>query len=191
MTSPVADWGDERLPAFFWSVAMMEPNSGCWLRAGVAPRVSRARRTAYKALIGPIADRDYLGSSCGGQCINPVHAKKATPVSREERSRHKSEQKQRRWAGLSLEQKRTCWVRQRYGLAIADYNRMVSDQGNACAICRRVFGSEVRRRPHVDHCHRTRKVRALLCVTCNTAIGSLNDDPLLLRTAALYLEAHK
>lgn len=40
----------------------------------------------------------------------------------------------------------------------------------------------------IDHCHKTGKVRGLLCKTCNTGIGHLKDDPNILRSAINYLE---
>jgi hypothetical protein len=39
----------------------------------------------------------------------------------------------------------------------------------------------------VDHCHRTHRIRGLLCSRCNTGIGKFNDDPGLLMRAAKYL----
>lgn len=41
---------------------------------------------------------------------------------------------------------------------------------------------------HVDHDHETGKFRGLLCSRCNTTLGSVKDDPELLRKMALYLE---
>lgn len=40
----------------------------------------------------------------------------------------------------------------------------------------------------VDHCHNTLKVRGLLCLQCNTAIGSFRDKIDLLEKAICYLK---
>ena len=39
----------------------------------------------------------------------------------------------------------------------------------------------------MDHDHGTGEVRGLLCITCNTGIGSLKDDVTLLQNAIEYL----
>jgi len=74
----------------------------------------------------------------------------------------------------------------KYGLDETQYLLILKSQQGRCAICRRepCSGENFA----VDHCHQTQKVRGLLCITCNTAIGSLHDDPELLRAAAAYLE---
>lgn len=40
----------------------------------------------------------------------------------------------------------------------------------------------------VDHCHKTNKIRGLLCSSCNFMIGLSKDSPIILRKAADYLE---
>ena len=84
---------------------------------------------------------------------------------------------------------RNTYYIKRYGITLADYNRMFSDQEGLCGICGR-HQIEFKNRLHVDHCHETGKVRELLCGECNTGIGSLQDDPELLRVAIEYLERH-
>jgi hypothetical protein len=60
-----------------------------------------------------------------------------------------------------------------------------------CCICGSAFGYQVgETRPHIDHDHKTGRVRALLCNTCNIGLGSFRDNAGLLRSAADYIEHH-
>lgn len=74
--------------------------------------------------------------------------------------------------------------RKSYGITVKQYEEMLSAQQGCCAICHTPPGD---RRLAVDHCHTTKAVRGLLCVKCNTAIGKLNDDPVILQRAIDYL----
>ena len=91
---------------------------------------------------------------------------------------------------VNYRRRRNGWrLKIQYGLTLEDYDRLLTEQDQSCKICSRRFDlSDQSRRPHVDHCHKTGKVRGILCFKCNTAIGKLNDDPRLLRAAAAYLE---
>lgn len=81
----------------------------------------------------------------------------------------------------------------RYGLAPGEYDAMLSDQDNKCAIC-----SDVLETPNVDHDHSCcpgdggcgRCVRGLLCRGCNVGLGSFRDNPDVLIRAADYLYKH-
>lgn len=82
-----------------------------------------------------------------------------------------------------------------YGITEHQYNSMLEDQGNRCAICGSCSpGSSGRWR--VDHNHGCcpgekscgNCVRGLLCRTCNSGLGFLHDDSILLRRAADYVE---
>jgi hypothetical protein len=79
------------------------------------------------------------------------------------------------------------YLRRDYGLTIEQYNQMFSAQGGVCAICKK---PDPKRRLAVDHCHDTGRVRELLCIKCNSAIGKLYDDPKMLDRAAAYLRKH-
>ena len=73
----------------------------------------------------------------------------------------------------------------KFGLASSEYDKLLTNQGGACAIC----GTEPNGRAlAVDHNHDTGLVRGLLCHHCNTAIGLLDDSPERLIRAIEYLE---
>jgi hypothetical protein len=70
-----------------------------------------------------------------------------------------------------------------YGLTVDDYEILISEQDGGCAIC-----GDNSHTLHVDHDHKTGKVRGLLCRLCNTALGKFIDDRQLLEAAILYLD---
>lgn len=72
----------------------------------------------------------------------------------------------------------------RYGITVKDYDSMLKSQGGVCAICKR----ESRKRLYVDHCHTTGKVRGILCVSCNFAIGLMDDDISIIEKSIQYLQ---
>lgn len=77
----------------------------------------------------------------------------------------------------------------RYGITAADVERMLKEQRGRCAICRRLPSGKGRNAIlHIDHCHRSGKVRGLLCFNCNTGLGNLGDSKRLLVRAIKYLE---
>jgi len=81
------------------------------------------------------------------------------------------------------------WVRslKDWGLTPEDYDRILKEQNGGCAICHNLCKSG--RRLSVDHCHRTGRLRGLLCGNCNRGLGYFNDSEELLFSAANYLKA--
>lgn len=72
------------------------------------------------------------------------------------------------------------------GMSSRRYARMLRAQGGVCAICGG-GPSDNTIRLYVDHCHKTGRVRGLLCSRHNRALGLFNDDPGLLGAALAYL----
>lgn len=88
------------------------------------------------------------------------------------------------------------WMRRKYGMTLEQYRKMDDAQKHKCAIC----GSEEqsfsyhngrKKNLSIDHCHRTGKVRALLCFRCNGVIGKMEESIDLLTKAVNYLNKHK
>ena len=78
-------------------------------------------------------------------------------------------------------------LRSSYGITLEEYQAMFDKQLNKCGICA-IEHTNTTGGLFVDHNHTTGKVRGLLCKKCNTAIGLLNDDPLTIDNAKLYVE---
>ena len=76
-------------------------------------------------------------------------------------------------------------LKRKYGVTLVEYARMLTAQGDACAICCR----RQERAFDVDHDHLTQAVRGLLCTNCNRMIGHSADSPERLEAAAEYLRA--
>ncbi len=72
----------------------------------------------------------------------------------------------------------------KYGVDLAAYEKMLSNQKGKCAIC----GKEQERAFDVDHDHKTGRVRGLLCSNCNRMLGHAQDNPQKLIAASKYLE---
>lgn len=80
-----------------------------------------------------------------------------------------------------------------YGIDLAEYNRMFAEQKGVCAACgfpetRIDRKTKKQKKLHVDHCHKTGRVRGLLCNNCNSALGLLKDDPARVAGLLAYAE---
>lgn len=98
---------------------------------------------------------------------------------------------------LDRKNQRTKGIKYTYGLTAERYNKMLADQENACAICKRTVaeiskeGKGKATHLHVDHDHKTGLVRGLLCQNCNIMLAHGRDNPDYLRSGAAYLERVK
>ena len=79
----------------------------------------------------------------------------------------------------------------KFNITEADYERMMSEQDGKCAICFRTEPTGRWKRLAVDHCHKTNKIRGLLCDKCNRGMGLLEDSVELLQSAVNYLKERK
>lgn len=74
-----------------------------------------------------------------------------------------------------------------YGITLTEYNRMLKEQKDCCYICK-IHKDTQSRRLHIDHNHKTGKVRALLCHYCNATIGNAREDIKRLTSIVSYLK---
>lgn len=78
-------------------------------------------------------------------------------------------------------------LKRKYGVSLADYDRMLVKQDGCCAICRAAEAEQFNAVFHVDHDHSIGAVRGLLCRGCNHMLGVVADDPAILERAIAYL----
>lgn len=100
-------------------------------------------------------------------------------------------EEQRLYAALKtparLRAKRHGHLRQKYNISVDDFDALLAAQGGRCANqgCRTdVPGGKGSF--HVDHDHKTGRLRRLLCSSCNQSLGGLGDGYANERILGLY-----
>lgn len=99
----------------------------------------------------------------------------------------------RKFLNPNLESDRN--LKRKYGLTREQYNDKLRSQNYVCAICgepEKSFDhrSNTTRRLAVDHCHKTGKIRDLLCWRCNGTIGRIEENLKLVKQIEIYLKKH-
>ena len=79
-------------------------------------------------------------------------------------------------------------VLRKYNLTQEEYDNMLKEQNNCCALCSESFGTE---NPHIDHDHNTGEVRGLLHGICNRGLGCFKENKGKLSLAIKYLEKYE
>jgi hypothetical protein len=98
-------------------------------------------------------------------------------------------EKQRKYreenAALIKSKLRSWYLEKTYGITVEQYNEIFARQGGRCAICGAKPNAKISL--HVDHSHKTGKIRGLLCFRCNNGIGDFRENPVILHKAASYI----
>lgn len=81
------------------------------------------------------------------------------------------------------------FLMKKYNLTVEEHENMIKAQDGKCAICKEIPKTSKSNLTGycVDHCHKTGKVRGILCDRCNLALGYLKDDIEILNNAIKYL----
>lgn len=77
-------------------------------------------------------------------------------------------------------------LKRNYSMSKEQYLALFEKQKGCCASCGE-HGSNFKRRLHVDHDHKTKEIRGLLCTRCNPLIGMAKEDTSRMILAAAYL----
>jgi hypothetical protein len=83
------------------------------------------------------------------------------------------------------------YLKSRYGITLNDFETILAQQGGRCAICKQTdIKTKGRTRFDVDHDHKTKKVRGILCTNCNRVLGLVHEDVVVLGNLIAYLLVH-
>lgn len=149
-----------------------------------------------KELIDREKKREYLRE------YNKTHPRKAlTPEQRQERNRKNRERyandpeyrakikaQAKSAPSKAPAMRKGARLKESFGITMEQFEAMREAQKGACAICgKKETGSKRSVHLFVDHCHKTKSIRGLLCNNCNIGLGHFKDDSELLMKAASYL----
>jgi hypothetical protein len=94
----------------------------------------------------------------------------------------------KKWSTYNPHKRKIINLRNKYGLTLTQFEEIKQQQNGKCMICNDILdnGSKT----HVDHCHKTGKVRGVLCVQCNHGLGKFKDSIKILQSAVIYLKKY-
>lgn len=101
----------------------------------------------------------------------------------------------REWRNRNLRNAKSSSLKKQFGITIHDYERMAEEQNHVCAICHeqefaRAPGALTARYLAVDHCHKTGRIRGLVCSCCNLLIGKYEKYPHVMENLVAYMHKH-
>ena len=88
----------------------------------------------------------------------------------------------RRWRAEHPERHKKWYLASRYDLTVRQFEALLKACHGACQICRKPFATA----PRIDHDHKTKRVRGLLCNYCNVRLGFIESK--LYGAALRYLK---
>lgn len=81
-------------------------------------------------------------------------------------------------------------LKSRYGTTPEEYQAKFDAQNGQCEICKCALEPAPSVKTHLDHDHKTGRLRGLLCSKCNTRLPAI-EDRVFAGQAELYLARHK
>lgn len=103
--------------------------------------------------------------------------------------------KHAKWRSKNPDKVLNNYLKTRFKISLEKYNEILSIQEGVCAICngheKQLSPKGFPKRLSVDHCHKTGKIRGLLCDRCNTSLGRLEENVELIQSLANYILLHQ
>jgi hypothetical protein len=154
-------------------------------------RVIHGRLTEDPVIVCPHKDRKHYGQGLCHPCWQKKWVKE-----------HPDANTGNEWLRRNPESRRIGYKRYRmkklYGITFEQFDEMMAAQGGKCAnpACDKTFEGKMaetyRKKDglHIDHDHKTGRVRGLLCARCNATLGHARDSIDRLAGLIEYLKAN-
>jgi hypothetical protein len=91
--------------------------------------------------------------------------------------------KNKSWYKNNQEKVKKYHLKRLYNITIEEWRILFESQSSCCAICKTTEA----KRWHTDHCHKTGKVRGILCHHCNLGLGHFKDNVDVIKSIISYL----
>lgn len=91
------------------------------------------------------------------------------------------------WSNNNPDKVKNQKLKYAYGITLLEFNQKLKKQNNFCKICNKSLLNLDSKKIHVDHDHKTGRVRGILCHKCNSLLGLCNDNKIVLENAISYL----
>lgn len=105
-------------------------------------------------------------------CLHPISRERVANLKTRLTPEEKAARKQ-------IQREKTLLIKQ------IEFDAMLVAQKGVCRIC--LLPPKEGKSLNIDHCHKTGRVRGLLCHNCNLGLGLFRDNPTILATAIEYL----
>lgn len=127
-----------------------------------------------------------LGKGNWCKTCKSEHAKKRYAENREhcrninkkyrEKDPEEYRKKARRWWANNLDARRASRLKYKYRISVQEYDTLFLKQKGLCAMCGNPGTARNKGCLNIDHDHKTKKVRGLLCSRCNRALGFIESS---------------
>lgn len=143
-----------------------------------------------------IAEKPYKCRKCGNEefkrmggkrCCYICHKSHGDAWRKANPEKHNAKHRSGEGKELFKAYRKKWALKTRYNLTLEQYNAMLMTQNGVCLICN--GNQSTRRALVVDHCHRSGKVRGLLCDPCNIGLANFRENKESLKNAITYLAA--
>ena len=152
---------------------------------------SQSRKTKGHFVCNNCINKKYKQRKLDDQSYNQSQKEYYRQYNSTDERKEINSKRQKEWKEANVE-----WVKERdrrssllrkYGITLEDYYNLLKKQGNVCAICSTETPTGIGTF-HVDHCHKTGKIRGILCSKCNHSLGLFNEDENIIYKAYEYIK---